>query len=141
MPLKAGDTFFMPDTGGAFDSGKAHLMICVLGPDEKGDALIVPLVTCRPYSDHTCVLNVGDHPFIKHKSCISFDRAKKVPATSIDSSASNFKPGAPVTAAVLNKIRKGLLASKETAPFVTAYAKARHIELIIKRAEEALRAA
>lgn len=65
---------------------KRHLMIVVA--EKEGEYLIVPVTTWHdglPFGlqDDSCLLNIGDHSFIKHKSWLDFKFAKSVQAIDI----------------------------------------------------------
>ena len=70
--LKAGDSFRFKD---GRDGG--HLWF-VISNGKLDPVVVVSLTTWRADKDQNCVLDVGDHPFLKHKSCIAFDLAKCV---------------------------------------------------------------
>ena len=67
------------ESGPANDPNRKHLFICltdVFGPDKE--TLMVSVSTYRAGlpADDTCHLFAGDHPFIKHKSFIEYDKAR-----------------------------------------------------------------
>lgn len=70
--LKAGDSFRFAD---GRDGG--HLWF-VISSGQLDPVVVVSVTTWRADKDHNCVLEVGDHPFLKHKSCIAYDLAKSV---------------------------------------------------------------
>ena len=70
--LKAGDSFRFAD---GRDGG--HLWL-VISNSQLDPVVVVSVTTWRPDKDQNCVLNVGDHQFLKHKSCIAYDLAKCV---------------------------------------------------------------
>ena len=62
---------------------KRHLMIVV--EEKDGEYLIVPATTWNEklpsgIQDDSCILNVGDHSFIKHKSWLDFRFAQAKPS-------------------------------------------------------------
>jgi hypothetical protein len=130
MPLKAGSAFFIPSTGGFFNPSAAHLFVCLTGPDAKGNVITVSIMTLRANLDQACVLSVGDHPFIKHKSCANYMKANLLyaPTTEKEIAAGNYKSAVDVDPAVLVKLRKGLLASGNTPDFILAEAKKRGLK-------------
>lgn len=129
MTLKAGSAFFKTGTGGFGNPGGGHLCICLTSPDLKGDILSVTIQTYRPGFDTSCILDVGDHEFIQHKSVAAYARCSKIGAVAtqklIDDGTYTRK--ADVESAILKKLRDGLKASGDTPPFVLDYAKKRHI--------------
>ena len=65
---------------------KRHLMIVV--EEKDGEYLIVPATTWNEklpagVQDDSCILNVGDHSFIKHKSWLDFRFAQAKPSIEI----------------------------------------------------------
>ncbi|HPO14636.1 MAG TPA: hypothetical protein PLI09_14430 [Candidatus Hydrogenedentes bacterium] len=55
--------------------GIPHLHVIVFVVEVAQEALVVSVTSYNEEKDPTCILNVGDHPFIKHKSCISYRHA------------------------------------------------------------------
>ena len=65
---------------------KRHLMIVV--EEKDGEYLIVPATTWNAnlpcgLQDDSCILNIGDHSFIKHKSWLDFRFAQAKPSIEI----------------------------------------------------------
>lgn len=91
---------------------KRHLMVVVAEKDD--DYLIVPVTTWYDslpsgLQDDTCILNIGDHSFIKHKSWLDFRFATAKPSIEI-----------------LQGLLKGYLIRKEDlAPDLLAYIQAK----------------
>lgn len=108
----------MSGTGGAANPGGAHLMVCIA--IAGGNAIIVPIVSRHDRSDLSCAIDVGDHVFIKHPSCASYDYVRSVPVKDIDAKlASGLLRAQPsVSAEVLTKLQVGFVSSDETAPWV-----------------------
>ena len=80
-----------------------HLHVVISDADEEFNCLVVPVTTWREdngkplrWQDKSCVLQVGAHPFIRHKSWIFYARAR----------AMSFKE-------IYDGIRNGLLVEKE----------------------------
>jgi hypothetical protein len=70
-----------------------HLNVIITEPDEEMCYLVVPITTyredqnARPYSgqDESCILKSGCHPFIKHKSYVRYEFARKMSTLEIAS--------------------------------------------------------
>ena len=80
--IALGTTFWggFPD-----DPGTKHLWFVISDPDSNhGFAMIVNMTTYRAGSEECCVLQVGDHPAVKHKSVINYLKARNVPVANID---------------------------------------------------------
>lgn len=63
---------------------KRHLFIIIA--DQGLDYLAVPIDTWHDdymRQDDNCILNAGDHPFIKHKSWVNFRKARIISAVSL----------------------------------------------------------
>ena len=63
-----------------------HLYVVLSAPDRRGRVALANLTThggpgC---GEHCLLLVVGDHPFIRHPSCIPFRRAKLEPLTRLE---------------------------------------------------------
>jgi len=69
------DTFTVTEPGCGLDS---HLWIIVSDPVEYPDQVFGLNVTtwCDGHSDNACILDVGDHPWIRRKSCIYYETPK-----------------------------------------------------------------
>jgi len=69
--LSCGDTFYAGDT----EDDEPHLNIVITSPEE-GEVVTVPVTTKRRYSETLVQLAIGDHPFIKWQSVVSYAYAK-----------------------------------------------------------------
>lgn len=134
MPLRAGDTFFLSNTGGAANPAGAHLMICLIIDPASDQAIIVPMVTRHDHSDPSCVFNVGDHPFIQHESCASYDFARALSAKEINEhiDKGKIKLRARISKDALIRLLVGFVSSDETAPKIYAAARGQAIAAGLK---------
>ena len=117
MPLQCGDTFLLPKSS----KDTEHLWIVVSEIDATTQkAVCVNVTTLRSHSDTTCVLNVGDHPFVNRPSVIFYQDAREVDLALVERALTlgikNFvcTPHEPCSAVLLKRIRKGLIDSKQT---------------------------
>lgn len=79
------------------NNGKRHLRIVITDHNGENEYLTVSVDTLKaPWQDRSCILNVGDHPFIKHESFVNYRRAKVISFIQL-----------------FNGINKGLLIKKE----------------------------
>lgn len=103
--LRQGDTFIWTQTGIG-----AHLWIVASCPelDANDQALIVNVTSWASYADPACVLNIGDHPFIRHKSWIRYDRARLVPVPFL---VRHIDMNEPLTDVVLRRVLAGAATS------------------------------
>ena len=102
--MNAGDTFQL---AGAADR---HLWIIISDPAiDPNQVLFVNLTTYDPREDQTVVLNVGDHPFIQHRTCVSYSRARVATNFQLEQlkNAQRLIPHASVTAKLLQRLRDG----------------------------------
>ena len=103
MTVKEGDTFHAPLP----PHNNPHLFIVISDPaQDSSKVVLVPLMTLDDDDDsqeRTCILNAGDHPFIRHPSFVNFFCAKKPSAAVIVQRA---KRGKSVTPELLARIRE-----------------------------------
>jgi hypothetical protein len=113
--LKCGDTFLAPTTS----AGTEHLWIIITEPDAEGKAVAVSITTQRSHSETTVTLNIGEHPFIKHPSVISYKHASIVDVKAVLTAMQRrpqqyvFRSHAPCTPELLEKIRAGMTRTKD----------------------------
>ena len=60
-----------------------HLYVVVSDPG-RPEVVIMSVTTKRRFSDTSCELGVGDHPFIQHDSCISNAHAEVIATAVIE---------------------------------------------------------
>ena len=103
--LTCGDTFYAGDT----EDDEPHLIV-IITPAEPGEVVTVPITTRRRKSEALTVLNVGDHPFIRHASVAAYAYARIRPIDDIEAAirSGNAKQMEQVTAVLLKRIRMGL---------------------------------
>ena len=105
--MKAGDTFLIP----TLDD---HLWIVLSGPTVDADnVVVVCLLTWQDHYDQACVLSAGDHPFVKHETCVNYPDCRLVQDTWLEAkrTAGQLKAKAPVSAVVLERVRTSAHAS------------------------------
>jgi len=108
--MKQGDTFL----GGGQIHGEHHLWLIVNEPSaHSGVALIVNVSTLRLGAETTCVVQAGDHPFVKHDSYVRYGSARKVKGTDLAEAVKKglLKPHQAASNAFLAKVRAGAKAS------------------------------
>lgn len=100
--MQSGDTLL------AVDGTDDHLWIIISDTDTDPDELvIVCLLSWQEYHDQACILHPGDHPFVKHDTCVNYPSATLAHRTKLESllKAGNLKAKAPVSAELLGRIR------------------------------------
>jgi hypothetical protein len=71
--MNAGDTFFL-----WIKAAEKHLWVVVSDPDAfPGAVLIANLTTHTCDQEDVCLLDAGEHPYIRHKTCVAYGRAKR----------------------------------------------------------------
>ena len=77
--LEAGDTFYVVDPGADYDT---HLWIVISDPRIKDEEIVIVNMTkIRDDKEKICILEVRDHPYIRHTTCIYYEGAKIVSAS------------------------------------------------------------
>jgi hypothetical protein len=108
--MKQGDTFL----GGSQVHGEDHLWLLSSDPSvHSGFALIVNVSTLRPNAETTCIVQAGDHSFIKHDSYVRYASARKVKTADLAEAVKKglLKPHQAASKAFLAKVRAGAKAS------------------------------
>jgi hypothetical protein len=102
--MKAGDTILIDEPGTSYDS---HLWMVISDPEQADQCLIVNFTSWRADEDQACVVEVGEHPYIKHKTCVKFRGAKLVPIAKLEEclDSGRLVPQTPLSATLLAKIR------------------------------------
>lgn len=113
--MEAGDTFIFVERG--IDAHR-HLWAVISDPliDVAAPVVIVSFTTYKKGKDGTCILQPGDHPFIKHCTVVNYRGAVDVSNSGLEGCANNsslvlqgrLKPP------VLERIREGAAVS----PFI-----------------------
>ena len=122
--LKAGQTLLLPKPG----QDVSHLWVVLLDPDPRThETVIVNLTTQREHSETTTVLKPGEHPFVKHPTVAYYADARIADGRAIAAAIeSRTYPAREIcSAALLEKLREGLLASTFTPRKVKAHAQLR----------------
>ena len=111
--MKAGDTFFLLDR----KTGVRHLYVVLSDPGQSLEQIFIVMVSTRSDGkEESCLLRVGDHPFLHHDSVVVYKipPAMLVSKTELDQWATDgiLKDKAPITTAVLERIRRGYVESR-----------------------------
>ena len=109
--MNLGDTFINlnPDS-------PEHLWVVASLPTPDGSLVILNLTSHRPGCDETCVVEPSEHPFVKHRSVVAYARGQCFPAHAVKYMQARklYQPHQPVSAALLERIQRGALASEFT---------------------------
>jgi hypothetical protein len=108
--MNAGDTFLMPDAIGM------HLY-CVLAVLEDRSIIVCHLTTLRARTERTCILREGDHPFIDRDTAVHYTATHLCQAGEPLAAFERQirKAYGPLKADVLDRMRKGAMASPNVA--------------------------
>lgn len=107
--VKAGDSFLY-----RYPKNDNHLFIVVLDEYNNGINIICPCVMVTSWKDNpklddpACILNAGDHEFIKHKSYVAYKEVVLFEKEYIESCLEygTFKIKEPVSKELLERIIK-----------------------------------
>lgn len=68
--MNAGDAYLLADVD-------IHLWVVISDPLlDPIKVVSVNLTTWKPYHDQACVLTGGEHPWVKHKTCVNYREAR-----------------------------------------------------------------
>lgn len=75
--------------------------------------LAVMLTSLRAFSERTCILDVGDHPFIRHATAVAYREVMRVTGERLAQLTADgiTRPRQPLEAPVLDRIRTGFFTS------------------------------
>lgn len=116
--IRRGSTLLI---SGTHQNPDIHHLCLILSepPDhEPRQVLYVPVITARRKCDMTCVLDVGDHDFIVHKSCVHYARAD---VRTVEQLAMRGSLKEPLTDDVLERVCDGIFASPHSRPWVRKF--------------------
>lgn len=120
VPAKCG-TLFIPSNG----NDEKHLFFILNDACTEGCHLLVNVTTIYAggHHDPACILDVGDHPFLKHKSFISYKMARVHQSAQLIKMVSSwyYTPGEPAAPELVEKIIQGALASDYVPKHVWKY--------------------
>ncbi len=115
-----GDTFFI-------ESGNVgeHLFVIALpfadvAGHPKQSTVLLSVCTTVAKCDRTCILSVGDHPFIRHESYVAYNHARLYTHQElIDREQKGvFRKGDPIERMILKRIVDGLRNSLRTPNYI-----------------------
>jgi hypothetical protein len=111
--MKSGDAFLIKNEFGVY-----HLYIVISDTEQNPNRVIcVMLTTWEDWKEDACLLDVGDHPFVRHKSCISY-HGKMILETTKDEleklvNQKLVRTHEPVSDKILERIRQGAAQSND----------------------------
>jgi len=99
--MNAGDTFLVP----TLDD---HLWIVISDPAiDPVNVVLVCLLSWQPHHDQACILEQGDHPFVKHSTCVQYPWARTVADAKLETLKRDgtLRLKDPLSASLLDRIR------------------------------------
>jgi hypothetical protein len=110
--LNAGETFHAQAPG----STRPHLYVAVTAANAEGNFVIANVTSQSESKDQSCIMNVGDHPFIRKESVINYAAARVTNEHAVSAAARRgiIRYDVPVTPAALARIQTGALSSPHT---------------------------
>jgi hypothetical protein len=95
----------------------------VFSPPFQGDVFIANVTTLRRHSDRSCLLHAGDHPRIRHPSCINYADSKVVALARLQGLRS-LSPAPRFDDALVARVVSGALRSDESPESVKRFLRA-----------------
>lgn len=116
--LCTGSTIHLP--GAHQNPDNYHLCIVLSDPEnaEGRQVLYAPVITARRRYGATCILDIGDHPFIRHKSCVHYAVMGQRPETHL---LKLGRMSAPLEAHVLERVLDGVMISPHSPPWAESF--------------------
>jgi hypothetical protein len=108
--MEAGETFYLPDI-----SADGHLWIVISDPRKDPDrVLLVSMTSYDVDKEDVCLIDVGEHPRVKHKTCICYKPARATSLANLDRlrESGYLQMQEPVAANLLHRIRRGAALSR-----------------------------
>jgi len=107
--MRPGETFL-----GALPDQTPHLWVVLTPPDDTGEVVIVNFTS--DHFDTTCPIEVGEHPFVKHRTFVRYQDAVLTSAKLLQKGVSKgfLQPHKPLSPALLKRIREGAVISDFT---------------------------
>ena len=109
--MNAGDTIIIIAPGTSYD---CHLWMVISDPAQSEDCLIVNFTSWRADKDQACVVEVGEHPYVKNKTCVNFRDAKLCKLTDLEAliATKHLEAHQPLSPGLLRKIRNAVPESR-----------------------------
>lgn len=111
--IRAGRSLYLSETPGA----RPHLWFVLTDPYGNPPEIMAVMVrTPKRFTDETTILEVGDHPFIVHRSCVHFSSAARFTVASIMKMtvAGHCELRADMSTPLLARVRSGFRSSPFT---------------------------
>ena len=121
MAFTAGQCFLFPL--GEYET--AHLWVIATEPNQDGQFAIVSFTSLKGSKDQTVVLRNGEHPFIKHDTCVSYSAADITDSSVLANllSCGEARLHSNLTADLLRLVQDGFSASDFTKKRIVEFIK------------------
>jgi hypothetical protein len=97
--VNAGDTFM-------FEGKDDHLWMIISDPSiDSNNVVVICFITYKPYLDQSCIVEAGEHPFIKHRSLVDYHAGFLASITELQACA-ELKQKQPISPTFLTRIRE-----------------------------------
>jgi hypothetical protein len=109
--VTAGDAFFIRDR-----DVDTHLWVVISDPARDAERVVmVSMTTYEAYKEDVCLLDVGDHPRITHRTCIAYNQARMTTLARLTAlrDGGQLSVQAPISAEILERIRAGVSRSRQ----------------------------
>lgn len=104
--MEIGDTFLLDDR-----SIDPHLWVVISDPAADRERVVIVNLTSHDdlSKDSSCLLQVGDHPWVSHETCVRYKDARIVAELQLDAlvKRKRLEPREPVSDELLTKILEG----------------------------------
>jgi len=107
--VKAGDTFLVALVA------DEHFWMIISDPEiDPERVLMVNFSTWKPYHDQACVVEAGEHPFVRRRTCVNFPEARVTTDAALEhlTRAQQIFPQPPLSEVLLRRIREGARGSR-----------------------------
>ena len=123
MDFNVGDTFFAD-----YPKNDPHLFFIIIDADYKNPELFICTMLSSwkdfsPHCDDACIVNEGEHPFVRHKSYIAYSETMVLTRDDLERFVlqGSFKRNEPATPALVKKIIDAASKSKKILPEIRDY--------------------
>ena len=98
--MNLGETFINLNPG-----SPEHLWVAASNKNQRGEIVIFNFTSWRKGCDESCIINPGEHPFVKNKTVVSYQRGRLFPeeAKKTMERISCFQSHRPVTEELLKR--------------------------------------
>ena len=102
--------------------GKSHLFFVLNDPKDEEEVVLASVSSMRRLADATCLLEPGDHPFIRHESFLDYRLCRTYPRTHLEPLVGSgyFERREDASEDLIERIIDGAFRSKHTKPRILA---------------------